>query len=91
MDTKNKYFLLGFIAGLLTTLYIGSRLHQIPNLANTVPNIGQVQEGFVAPNDLEIKCKDVDGNGQLETYLHVRGQDYPLTWSNLKDVLIKRW
>ena len=43
-----------------------------------IPNVTQVQEGFIAPSKLEIELQDLDHNGEKETIMKIAGEDYLL-------------
>ena len=43
-----------------------------------IPQTEQVQAGYIAPNRLEIECKDLDGNGQPETIMKIGDKPYLL-------------
>ena len=44
---------------------------------NKIPNC-EVQQGYVAPSRLEIKCEDLDKNGKPETMMKIDDQHYLL-------------
>lgn len=52
-----------------------------------IPRARHVQEGFIAPSRLEIKCYDKDGNGMPETFLQVDGRSYFLRENSGKPIL----
>ena len=54
---------------------------------NRLPRDSQVQEGFIAPSKLEIKCEDLDGNGKKETIMKVGNDSYLLMEVDGKPVL----
>lgn len=45
-----------------------------------MPSDTQVQSGYIAPSNLEIECKDLDGNGEPETIIKVDGMSYLLKY-----------
>ncbi|MEK6939025.1 MAG: hypothetical protein AABX04_08355 [Nanoarchaeota archaeon] len=47
-----------------------------------------VQAGYIAPSKLEIQCKDLDGNGELETILKVGTDLYLLKEVEGKPIFI---
>lgn len=47
----------------------------------------EFQEGCVAPNDLGVHYRDLDGNGKQESYLTVGGKDYLLRMDDGRPVL----
>ncbi len=59
------------------------------NLASHKPvrPISKVQQGFIAPSTLEIKCEDLDGNGEPETQLKIEDKTYLLREVNGEPVL----
>ncbi len=65
------------VVGSFIGLGLGVSVHY--NASNLIPSISTVQTGFVVPNKLEIKCQDLDGNGQKETILRYEGENYLLT------------
>lgn len=64
----------GILGGLLgwcgSTAYI--------TRSNYIPKIDKVQAGYIAPNKLEVECKDLDGNGERETIMKIGGKSYLL-------------
>jgi len=52
-----------------------------------IPNSDRVQEGFIAPNKLEIECRDLDFNGQQETILKVGDKSYLLREVDSKPII----
>ena len=46
------------------------------NLKHNFPAVSEVQQGFVVPSKLEIKLKDLDGNGQKEVIMDYDGKNY---------------
>ena len=68
---------LGYISGNLIENLVG----------NKIPNTKQVQQEHVAPNKLEIKCKDLDGNDELGTIMNVGNKSYLLREVNGMPVL----
>lgn len=53
----------------------------------TIPQVEQVQQGYIAPSKLEIFCKDLDGDGNPETLMRVGDRDYLLREVDGKPVL----
>ncbi len=46
---------------------------------NMVPRASKVEPGYVAPSDIEIKCKNLDKRNELpETFMEVKGKSYLL-------------
>ena len=63
-------FLVGFLAGAFTSVgVVHSRI---------IPSIQQVQQGYIVPRDIKISCRDLDGNGELETLMKVEDREYLL-------------
>jgi hypothetical protein len=58
-----------FSAGVFGALYFNS---------NRIPNDEHVQESFIAPRELEVICRDTDGDGNPETLMDIRGKRYML-------------
>lgn len=52
-----------------------------------LPNVENVQQGYIAPSRLEVKVQDLDRNGELETVLHVDKIPYLLRELEGKPVL----
>lgn len=86
MDSQLKTYLLGIFWGLQISLYIGILVDSwVPN--KTIPNQSKVQQGYIAPSKLEIECKDLDGNGELETIIRISDKPYLLRTVNGKPVI----
>ena len=45
-------------------------------LRGWIPQVSNVASGFVIPSKLEIKVRDVDGEGHVETYAIYKGKKY---------------
>jgi len=71
---------IGGIAGLL--IYDG-----VINPSKRMSAISEIQSGYIAPSRLEIKCRDLDGNGEPETIMKIGDQSYLLREVNGKPVL----
>lgn len=54
-----------------------------------IPTTEKVQAGYVVPSKLEIECKDLDGNGEVETIIKVDGKSYLLKYNSQKMPLIQ--
>lgn len=52
-------------------------------------NINHVQQGFVVPSQLEIKVKDLDQNGENETYMTIGEKTYALKYVDGKPRLLE--
>ena len=62
--------------------------NQLPEIIrSTIPQVSNVSEGFVKPSQLEIRVRDVDGEGYRETYLIYKGKRYFLKEKNGKPVI----
>ncbi|MFH1455493.1 MAG: hypothetical protein ABIF40_00920 [archaeon] len=46
--------------------------------SNKIPLTTEVQTGYIAPSELEIECKDLDGNGKPETIMKIGEESYLL-------------
>ena len=57
------------------------------DVGNKIPEVEKVQQGYIAPNKLEVECKDLDGNGELETIMKVGDKSYLLKDVNGTPVL----
>lgn len=57
--------------------------------ANKIPYVEptKVEPNYVQPNELEIKCKDLNGNGLKETLLMYKGKQYLLVDENGKPII----
>lgn len=55
--------------------------------ANKIPTTDNVQQGYIAPSELEIECKDLDGNGEPETIMTIGDKPYLLREVDGKPVL----
>jgi len=93
MAIKDKLAYIGFgILGALiiptavANIYQGLRGHSVFD-GHRIPQIEQVQQGYVSPSKLEIFCKDLDGNGEPETLMRVGNQNYLLREVDGKPVL----
>ena len=61
----------GITTGILSGVIIGVVGAGFLYTAQTrlIPRNEKVQQGYAAPKTLEIRCDDLDQNGELETYL----------------------
>jgi len=76
-----------YIAGGLVALtYIVMDVNK--KTANAIPQIEQVQKGYIAPSLLEIECTDLDGDGEKQTILRVGDKPYLLKEVDGKPVLL---
>ena len=65
-------FFLGLGVGLAIGVLNGMNGYRMFS-SEVIPSREQVQQGYIAPNRLEIQCKDLDGNGELETIMRIGG------------------
>lgn len=75
MDSSLKSIIIGsisFLSGMGLAAIIASYNPK------KIPNISEVQEGYVPPRYLEVICKDYEEDGKPETYLSIRGKKYHL-------------
>jgi hypothetical protein len=81
--TGSNAYTYALILGLGTFygLYSG-RIH-----SNSIPSAEKVQAGYAIPKNLEIKLKDLDGNGMDEVLLNYKGKSYLLREVNNKPVI----
>ena len=63
----------------------GMYLYSVSDRATS--KIKQVQQGYIAPSRLEIQCKDLDRNGELETIMNIDDKPYLLREVDGKPVL----
>ena len=83
MDDYHHGFIVG---GLICAFAVGVAMYD----KKVMPAIEKVQQGFVAPSDLEIECEDLDGNGEPETIERIKGTPYLLKWNeNGRPVLLE--
>jgi hypothetical protein len=73
--------------GLMLFLWGGATYLNILNSDRQIPRTKQVQEGYIAPKNIEIHCKDLDGNGEPETIMKINNQNYLLREINGQPVL----
>ena len=59
---------------LIDRFYGEQMIRQI--MKKTIPNVSTVAKGFVVPSELEVKVKNVDGEGHNETYCVYRGKKF---------------
>lgn len=82
INNKLEEIVTGAIGLTLAGLIIGI----VAKSFNTV----DVQEGYIAPNKVEITAEDLDGNGEKETILKVGDDSYALMFDeNGKPVLLE--
>ena len=63
----------GSLIGLL-----GLSCYKVSSRRNSIGGKCEVQQGYIAPSRLEIECKDLDQNGELETLMRIDGKPYLL-------------
>lgn len=69
-------------AGNIATLVLGAAcaLYALQDMCELFykhqPNTSKVQSEYVVPSKLEIKVKDIDGNGERETLIEYNGRTY---------------
>lgn len=56
--------------------------------ANVIPNNKHVEEGFIAPSELEVRCLDTNGDGLSETLISIGEKDYMLKEVDGEPILI---
>lgn len=82
MKTKLEDIMLGVLWGGL----IGTGLTLA--LSNIIPYNTKVEPGYVAPNDVKIRCENINkGNRLPETFQNIKGKSYLLKWDNGKPIL----
>jgi len=86
MDNTLKYVtggLFGIIIGIVSGVAI------IKYSGKLIPHTGPVQAGYVSPSGLEIYCKDLDNNGELETIMKFGDTEYLLKLVDGKPVVLE--
>ena len=86
MERKTLVDILDIVIGgstILATLATGlnsiSVLQILRTRSNYIPKIEQVQPGYVIPSKLEIKPRDLNGDGKKEVIMTYGGKPYLLT------------
>ncbi len=82
--TMFNQFALGTLVGSFIT---GSAAAVGIYLTNSIPNLSNVQSGYIAPSQLRVRTADLDKNGELETIMQVDGKDYLLREVNGRPLL----
>jgi len=78
---STKAILFGVAIGVVAGGYGFLRISKYGFFDRNIPTNEEVQTNFIAPGDIEkIFVKDLDGNGEEETYLQINGSDYALKW-----------
>ena len=75
---RNEIF--DYFHGLITGVMIGvGGMNLIAqNSGRLIPPQDKVQSGYIAPSDIEIKCSDLDRNGEPETIIKINNKLYSL-------------
>lgn len=73
------------VAGVLLATYLND---YSPFVKHIIPQIQEVQQGFIAPNKLEVKCEDLNGDGLPETIIQIGKDNYFLKEEDGKPVLV---
>ena len=81
-----KGYAVGFVLGAAIWGTCGYFVGKAPE-KETIPQVEQVQQGYVAPSKLEIQCQDLDGNGEPETIMRIGDKPYLLREVNGKPVI----
>ena len=84
MNPYNSDIALGILVGSICAIFGTYLTHRNDNL---IPKTEQVQQGYIAPSKLEIKCKDLDENGEPETILRIGDKSYLLREVDGKPVI----
>jgi len=82
MKFNYKSYLLGVVTATILSIHMDNWLGP-----KEIPSGDKVQEGFIAPGKLEIKCKDLDKDGEPETIMKIGNQQYLLREVDGKPVL----
>ena len=85
--SKDKYLIAGMLLGFGTALLSNAISGYSPFVRHGIPQTEQVQQGYIAPSKLELECRDLDGNGELETIMKIGDKSYLLREVDGKPVL----
>jgi hypothetical protein len=77
------------LAGVLVPMILGGLAgffasRTFTTQSNYIPKADKVQDGYVAPNSLEVTLQDLDNNGEKETIVKVDGKPYLLMYDEQK-------
>ncbi|MEK6863593.1 MAG: hypothetical protein AABW53_02755 [Nanoarchaeota archaeon] len=88
MSDYKSYFI-GLGAGLVlgATVALNAITCYEIGSSRQIPRQEYVQQGYIAPSKLEIECKDLDGNGELESIMKIGDKPYLLREVDGKPVL----
>ena len=81
-------YLLGLTVGIAIGAVNGINGYKVLS-DRVIPTVEQVQSGHVNPSDLEVQCKDLDGDGNMETILKIGDKTYFLQTADGEPNLIK--
>lgn len=86
---KNDYLAIaiGTIRGMITGNVLGDLAYRVNT--NKIPRTTQVQQGYIAPSMLKVRCEDLDENGEYETIMKVGDVDYLLREIDGKPTLLE--
>ncbi len=73
-------FWIGYIVG--SAIGIGGALGGGMAMVNEIPSVSTVQQGYVAPSQLEVELQDADHNGEDETVLLVDDIPYLMMYDS---------
>lgn len=74
-------YIVTFLVGMLGGLILDH------STSNKIPSFKEVQDGYIAPAKVRIKCEDLDKNDKLETLMYVDNKPYLLREVNGKPKL----
>ena len=68
---RDLNFLVGGLAAALAGFGFGviTTMNSLREKSIVIPDVKEVQQGYVAPSDLRIECRDFDGDGINDTYV----------------------
>ena len=90
LNIQTKGYILGLVVGLGLGASTGINLYKTFS-SRVIPTTTEVQQGYVNPSKLEIKLKDLDGDGTKETLIKYDGTQYLLKLNNGGDAQIKAY
>jgi len=84
---ENKSYWIGAVAAMIGAIAGPLIYNGVITPSKRMPEISEVQSGYIAPSRLEIECRDLDGNGESETIMKIGDQAYLLREIDGKPVI----